>query len=405
MTATTAVEAQHSHAKCTAAAVAQEGSGTHFGPRGRSSRRRSSASDGYVCVIAWIVRAPPAAASSPDSMVQLTKAQSDDEAKRDTLLANVQEIRRRFDAAYSRWEPHVTFIPPFMVPFRRPRGTPSQQSKGGEGSNNDNRKDNSKEMLCEPTRGATTASRQHPNQRDPLQDLAKLAERIEGVCAQLRLGDEKAQNSTTIAFDHINQFSLRRYKTVHLRPPSADDGAAVLAQLQTDLSLALPEAFENSRNAMTRKEFSASSNTVFAVATAEQHQQHQQYQQQQQPPMPPRKGTQTFTPHLTLGQASNAQKETELMEALQALGLKEGATCMAASTGNARDTPSCDFSTPAAPQTSPPLDVPIMLATPLRVRFDAIQLLYKPAGRSGPYDVYREFSMSRTAGGTMNPFA
>lgn len=269
--------------------------------RGRTDRKRSNSTETYVCVVAWLVRPMRVEEDHGTSIVCLEK---------------VQEIRRHFDDAYRRWEPHVTIIPPFLIPFWDTKASTNKVERDQENHSNEDL--SSTRLTSEQI-------------RDPFRTLNALSDRMEAVCGEIRDLHTKA-SPVRISFDSVNYFGLRKYKTFHLRPNEEGKETQVLQTLQSKLANAMPEVYEFSRNA-----------------------------KQRQAPH-----DQSYTPHLTLGQAGNDKKEYELLHAIDALD----------------------------PVRTPDKRLHRRLRSPLNVPLNAIQLLFKPTHRSGPYDVYREFPLT-----------
>lgn len=245
---------QHVHAQ----------SPSHANSRGRTNRKRSHSVEETICVVALLVK---------------EQHGPGDKAR----LEMIQDVRRRFDQAYSRWEPHLTLIPPFTVPFyeNQEGSRHSTQAEGGS---------QGRSLLHEALEG--------------------ISETIQQVCSR--------QAQHTLTLDSAGHFSVKRYSTVHLRPSTSTDHQAFL-ELQSGLHMALGQAQENARNKGRQK-------------------------------------TDGFKPHLTLGQAFNSNAKQELYR-LASLA--------------------------ASPE------------APFEVGVDRIQLMVKPANRSGPYDVYRHFNLGQ----------
>ncbi|PWN35470.1 uncharacterized protein FA14DRAFT_172106 [Meira miltonrushii] len=287
--------------------------------RGRTNRKRSNSTQSFVCVVAWLVK--------PE----------DDDVRGNALMEHIQQIRRKYDNAHSRWEPHVTLIPPFLVPF----GVAEEGSQEEIGEKN-----------------ADDAIRQIT---DPFKTLAILSKRIEAVCA--------SYSSQLIHFGELSKFSLRRYDTYHLRPNQEDAlGTLELVNLQNALANVLPEAHEFSRGSISNIK---------------------RRQSQQQKPLPPPQqqslstsdpipsslnggGAKSmitdnaFKPHLTLGQAPGPIKADEINVLVEPLLLNS----------------SQSVNRIAGQYTGP-----------LIVKMDKIQLFIKPINRSGPYDIFQEFNL------------
>ncbi|WFD06928.1 hypothetical protein MVES1_002283 [Malassezia vespertilionis] len=105
-------------------------------------------------------------------------------------FASLQKIRRAHDAAYERWLPHLTLIPPFQL-----HGPP-----------------------CNAALPAWLAT-----------DLDAVADTAQTVC--------DGTKRHTIKLQEIHSFPLRKYENIHLRPDRAS--AAPLAAFQKTLQQAL----------------------------------------------------------------------------------------------------------------------------------------------------------------------
>jgi hypothetical protein len=290
--------------------------------RGRTNRKRSNATQSYVCVVVWLVK--PA----------------EDDRQGQWVWNEIQDVRRRYDQAYSRWTPHVTLIPPFVVPFSNAAADEHSPENGSFAS----------------TRNIDHANdvRQMPDGPSVLKALSK---RIANVCQRF--------TAQPIVFEEVSKFPLRRYDTYHLRPNAHDAGTMTLVQLQEAIAHALPEAIQYSR-----------SGSSFAA----KFKRRQSYNRQPSglpgttgtalpPPPPPMSPTSPsapemlFKPHLTLGQATQKQKAMEIEQL--AFDLVTRGKTSHGSQGEG----------------------------PLRVNLDAIQLMFKPIQQSGPYDVFQTFSL------------
>jgi 2'-5' RNA ligase len=162
--------------------------------RGRSNQKRSESTEENACVVAFLIKAQ--------------------DAKQAKIIDKIQEIRRRFDQAYRRWEPHLTLISPFIVPFSTPLvGDQSFETKSEE----------------EP-------KEQHTLLRDTLDQLCRT---IQAVCLNT--------DQHTLTLDEVGHFALKRYDTLHLRPSTEANNDTFL-QLQSKLEAALPLTQSNARS-------------------------------------------------------------------------------------------------------------------------------------------------------------
>lgn len=109
-------------------------------------------------------------------------------------FATMQELRRMYDMAYERWLPHMTLIPPFLIPERLP--DPSVRPAS----------------VAEPP--------------------AWLAEHLDAYARDLqRVCD--GHEPMHVRLCRLNWFRLRAYANTHLRPDGAT--GAPLMRLQRDL--------------------------------------------------------------------------------------------------------------------------------------------------------------------------
>lgn len=136
-------------------------------PDSRNRRDAGSKVEQNIAVIAYLVK--------PERIV----GSSDGEG----AYTRLQEIRQQYDDAYSRWVPHITLIPPFLVDADR---------------------------------------------------LDSIAASMTRVCAR--------HDAHEVDFGRVGQFKLRRYTNVHLGAnggsgKKGDDagGLAALSELQADL--------------------------------------------------------------------------------------------------------------------------------------------------------------------------
>lgn len=229
--------------------------------RGRSNRKRSQTRQENVCVVAFLIQAQ--------------------NERQKQVVDQIQEIRRRYDRAYSRWPPHLTLVPPFIAPF-------------------------------------VTTSLADSHLGDAAEQQIRLHETLEQVCTTIEAVCRKIDQHT-LTLDEVGHFPLKRYKTLHLRPSATANDDAFL-RLQSELETALPQAVSNARSQGKSRE--------------------------------------TYKPHLTLGQSSNDKVNTQLHQ-----------------------------------QASQVFKVDGRVDEPFRVKVDKIQLMVKPVDRTGPYDIYRDFSL------------
>jgi 2'-5' RNA ligase len=202
----------------------------HFQQRGRSVEKIPRSKDELVCVVALLIQ---------------EQHVSEKEA-----IKKIQEVRRKYDQAYARWEPHLTLIPPFLIPFDST--SPNELATATTSTHTSS------------SSSATPMGEGSPENNELSEVLQELSAKIQAVC--------DSQQRHSLCLDETNHFALRRYHSIHLRPSASTDSSAFL-QLQQELEAALPETIDNARSKKN------------------------QAQQQQQ--------RVAFKPHLTLGQSTN----------------------------------------------------------------------------------------------------
>ncbi|PWN22398.1 hypothetical protein BCV69DRAFT_142766 [Microstroma glucosiphilum] len=254
--------------------LSQVGRGGRRGGRA-STGTSSGGGDAYIAVVAYLLPIHSSAAAAPRldtdpprSAIIFDVAHGCTEAATrayEDWYGRLQEIRRKWDDAFPRWNPHITLIPPFVVP------------------------------------------------RDPPGQLDDVAGRIRTVCEQ--------QPRFKLALDDCSRFKLRAYSNIHLRPSSGQPGAqkketndhvneargrSELVMLQEGLQAVLPEASLNRRgkgnaggNGQKRGQGGSSRGAPAS-------------QRQQRPSWP-------FNPHVSLGQARNREEVDVLFNAARSL--------------------------------------------------------------------------------------
>lgn len=255
-----------------------------MGKYGRGGRRAGGPStrptaggvnNAYIAVVAYLLPVASSAAATPTndsdpprSAIVFDAAHGHGEAAArayEEWFGRLQDVRRKWDDAFPRWSPHITLVPPFVVP------------------------------------------------RDPPNQLDDIASRIRAVCER--------KPSFGLALEECGRFKLRAYSNIHLRPSSGHRGGqskeptdgvgqargrADLMALQEELQSALPEASTNQRGKQDGRgrdqeqgRHDNPQGTPFG-------------QGQQRPPRP-------FNPHVSLGQARNRAQIEELTDAAQRL--------------------------------------------------------------------------------------
>ncbi|KAJ9118624.1 hypothetical protein QFC22_003844 [Naganishia vaughanmartiniae] len=174
----------------------------------------------------------------------------EDERKLDAL----QQLRQRWDQAYPRWVPHVTLIPPFVVPQQdEPQGAgtsvqmntfqPPEEKRAEE-------KEQQGVTVFAPQPSTTEASSQ--DAAPPLPEFAQYSPRVittaQDVSSALNGLSETLTRvcaETPVFKFHLNDvgtFKLREYTNVHLRPRlgTTSGEESLLTTLHTRLVIDLP---------------------------------------------------------------------------------------------------------------------------------------------------------------------
>lgn len=144
------------------------------------------------------------------------------------LFKQLETVRRKWDAAAPRWVPHITLIPPFVVPDEG-------QVKHEVGSL-------TQEERSERSRG-----------QDPHDAASSILQSI-----SQRIADALSEiQPHTVRLDDVGSFKLRKYWNVHLRPQSkeasqsgpttTDNGRDEFTAMQNVLARALPELVTDNR--------------------------------------------------------------------------------------------------------------------------------------------------------------
>lgn len=150
------------------------------------------------------------------------------DAEAEQKLDMLQQLRERWDQAYPRWLPHVTLVPPFVVPKREQppetglngkintlqsmeeRGERIEEHRDADDSAWDYRaKTYDPGADLSPSRKGETV---HPviTARDVSSALESLCETLVRVCAEIP--------DFTLNLNDVGTFKLREYTNVHLRP-------------------------------------------------------------------------------------------------------------------------------------------------------------------------------------------
>lgn len=169
----------------------------------------------------------------------------------------LQRIRHAHDAAYQRWLPHMTLIPPFQMQTRESEGAEGQVPDG-------------------------------------------IRARLDAMAASVRPACQQ-HASMVLQLNEVHLFPLRRYRNLHLRPPEAC--IEPLAALQKDVNQAMQPHIPSQK-----------------VRNPRQRSRSPQEERPQRPQRPPRQHDR-FVPHASLGQAYTPEDKEDIIEdATRSLG-------------------------------------------------------------------------------------
>lgn len=188
----------------------------------------------YVAVCAFLLPQPRVAVANCDRRSRsptTSTRQSDSESDASSqahLFKQLETVRRKWDAAAPRWVPHITLIPPFVVPDE-------VQVKHEVGS------------LTQEERG------ERSRDRDPHETGSSILQTI-----SRRIADALSEiQPHTVRLDDVGSFKLRKYWNVHLRPKSKEpsqpgpmttnNGRDEFIAMQDVLARALPELITDKR--------------------------------------------------------------------------------------------------------------------------------------------------------------
>ena len=179
----------------------------------------------------------------------------------------LQRIRHAHDAAYQRWLPHMTLIPPFQMQTREPEGAEGQVPDG-------------------------------------------IRARLDAMAAAIRPTCQE-HASMVLQLNEVHLFPLRRYRNLHLRPPEAC--IEPLAALQKDVSQAMQPHIPSQEERDVRRR----SRSPQGQSSAPQEERSQRPQRPQRPP----RQQDRFVPHASLGQAYTPEDKEDIIEdATRSLG-------------------------------------------------------------------------------------
>jgi 2'-5' RNA ligase len=196
-------------------------------------------------------------------------------------LRNVQRIREQHDAAYSRWVPHITLIPPFSISRKR------RSQHQGEEEEEEHRAGQPPEEAEQGDEGEQQQQEEErPGIRDLLDQLSDVLRDVAGRHERMEL-----------ALDEIGRFPLRQYTNIHLRPSRGASASASFHELlamQTDLHESMPWRHLSERGGPRRSK-------PKSKPKRGGHPRRRRYQQR-------------FEPHLSLAQTTSVDA-TERIEA------------------------------------------------------------------------------------------
>ncbi|PWN41366.1 hypothetical protein IE81DRAFT_348415 [Ceraceosorus guamensis] len=314
-------------------------------------------------------------------------------------VEELQEMRSTYDAAYQRWEPHVTLVPPFELSIEAERGALREGQASAKRFTHSVDEGSAKAdgslapAAFSHVQCARTSNESEPAFRDP--------ERMERGIWKDRAADIslKIQRAVTthepfkLVFDTWGAFKVRAYTTVHLKPrtdgwqprdapkrsadeclddaasPSLDatsnapNGHAEVCALQRDIEIALPESEDcafrrggsnTSKGGGGGRSKGAPRSKESGAANSQRSKEH------------------AFKPHLTAGQY-NVSYEQKAGQSVQE-----------------RDAKRQDVIRRATDLTSDPTRC-------IHLEVDRVFLLGKPIGRPGPYDIWDEISLKAAA--------
>lgn len=188
----------------------------------------------YVAVCACLLPQPRSGVShrdrssgSPTTSTRPNDSESDASSQAH-LFKQLETVRRKWDAAAPRWVPHITLIPPFVVPdevqVKHEVGSLTQEGAGERSRDQD------------PHEAASSI-------------LRTISQRIADALSEVQ--------PHTVRLDDMGSFKLRKYWNVHLRPHSKDpsqpgptttnNGRDEFIAMQDVLARALPDLVTDER--------------------------------------------------------------------------------------------------------------------------------------------------------------
>ncbi|KAJ9101107.1 hypothetical protein QFC21_003325 [Naganishia friedmannii] len=172
------------------------------------------------------------------------------DAESERKLDALQQLRERWDQAYPRWIPHVTLVPPFVVPEREQlqgagsaigldNSSPKEQSRTEEGKQEATQVDVLKPSGETSTQDTalyppTPADRALPvlTARGGSSALDNLSKIVTSICVTMP--------EFKLHLNDVGTFKLREYTNVHLRPQPGTTKDSSLTKLHSKLVDDLP---------------------------------------------------------------------------------------------------------------------------------------------------------------------
>lgn len=320
-------------------------------------RKRKNRPTSYVAVVAFLLPRPVEIASTSPALA--------------SKLERLDAIRKKWDAAEPRWVPHLTLIPPFIVPFEVNRhGGSSQADKDANGVSGSAADATGTTVLARTLPG--------PSHAAAYAALHQLTERIQQAVA--------AVPRHRLVLDDVGIFKLSKYSNVHLRPRprqrvSEEDGLSApgaeqgwFIEMQKLIQDALPETRQAERGSSRGRGQSRGTGRDPGRVGGGRGKQDR-----------------PFAPHASLGQAhSEAQ-----LEELKALGFQLCTALCAPGQVNRSEAGSAEGPTNGTIAVMPEQEdgKDVRCGCGIDVEVTRIALMAKPQGREGPYDVFSEITI------------
>ncbi|PWN29158.1 hypothetical protein BDZ90DRAFT_140401 [Jaminaea rosea] len=320
-------------------------------------RKRKNRPTSYIAVVAFLLPRPAEIASTSPALA--------------SKLEKLDAIRKKWDAAEPRWVPHLTLIPPFIVPF---------EVDGHGGSSEVDKDANGVSGCAADVTGTTVLAKTLPGPSHAAAHTAlhQLTERIQQAVA--------AVPRHRLVLDDVGIFKLSKYSNVHLRPRprqrvSEEDGLSApgaeqgwFIEMQRLIQDALPETRQAGRGSSRgRGQSRGTSRDPGRVGGGRGKQDR------------------PFAPHASLGQAhSEAQ-----LEELKALGFELCTALAAPGEGDRSDVGTVEgpANGTVAVISEETEDKDVRCGCGIDIEVTKIALMAKPQGREGRYDVFSEITI------------